>query len=152
MNREEYNNDFFSYQGRISRKNYAINMLILLAIFWGLNFIKLEGFEQYITYKFLYSALVFMVSMTKFVALMSILSVVYRRISDFSNNKTDSYKLAMKKLFILLFVLPILYDYCFRFFINVIPPLQYTLDITTIFILYPLAFLTTIILCFVKSE
>ncbi|MBQ8886438.1 MAG: hypothetical protein IJY61_01910 [Candidatus Gastranaerophilales bacterium] len=152
MQREDYNNDFFSYQGRISRKNYVINMFILLAVFGGLSFIKLERFEPYITYKFLYSALVFMVSMTKFVALMAMLSVVYRRISDFTNKKVDSYKLVMKKIFILFFVLPILYDYCFRFFINIIPPLQYTLDITTIFILYPLAFLTTIILCFVKSE
>ena len=152
MNNEDYNNDFFGYHGRISRKNYAINMLILLAIFCGLSFIKLESFEPYITYRFLYSALVFMVSMTKFVALMAMISVVYRRISDFTNKKDDSYKHVMKKIFVLLFVLPILYDYCLRFFVDTIPFLQYTLDLTTIFILYPLAFITTIILCFVKSE
>lgn len=152
MNSQEYNNDFFSYQGRISRKNYVINMLILLAIFFGLNFIKLENFEQFITYKFLYSIIVFMVSMTKFVSLMAILSVVYRRIADFTNKKDDAYKQVMRKLFILLFVLPVLYDFCLRFFINVMPPLQHTLDLTTVFILYPLAFITSIVLCFVKGE
>ena len=87
MSQQESNNDFFSYQGTISRKNYIINMLILLAIFIGCSFVRLENFKQFITYEILYNILVFMLSMVKFVSIMAILSVIYRRISDFAEAK-----------------------------------------------------------------
>ena len=152
MSQQESNNDFFSYQGTISRKNYIVNMLILLAIFVGVSFIHLENFEQYITYKFLYTIMLFMVSMLKFVSIMAALSVVYRRIADFSQYKSAIFQKIMKNIFIVLFVFPIVYDYCLRFFIDIIPPLQGILDYLTIFILYPLAIIAAIIFCFPKKK
>lgn len=152
MSQQESNNDFFSYQGSISRKNYLINMLILILIVVGLSFIKLDSFEPFITYKFLYTALVFMVSMLRFVAIMAILSVIYRRITDFSTNRPASFKLLMNRTFAILFVFPILYDFCIRFFIDIIPALQNLLDIITIFVLYPLAFIAAVIFGFIKSK
>ncbi len=152
MSQQESNNDFFSYQGTISRKNYLINMLILILIVVGLSFIKLDSFEPFITYKFLYTVLVFMVSMLRFVAIMAILSVIYRRIADFSTNRPASFRLLMNRTFAILFVFPILYDFCIRFFIDIIPTLQNLLDIVTIFVLYPLAFIVAIIFGFMKKK
>ena len=152
MTQQESNNDFFSYQGTISRKNYIINMLILLAIFVGLSLIRFENFEKFITYKFLYNALIFMVSMLKFASIMAVLSVIYRRIADFSQYKSAVFQKVMKNLFVILFVCPILYDYCFRFFIDIIPALQRILDIITILVLYPLAIIAALIFCFPKKK
>lgn len=152
MSQQESNNDFFSYQGTIGRKNYAINMLILLALVIGLSLIKVETFAPYITYNFLYLVLAFMISMLKFVAIMAMLSVVYRRIADFSTNKPESFKILMNRTFVVLFVFPILYDFCIRFFIDIIPTLQSILDLMTIFILYPLALIAAIIFGFIKNK
>lgn len=152
MSQQESNNDFFSYQGTISRKNYIINMLILLAIFVGVSFIRVENFAQFITYKFLYAVLVFMISMLKFVSVMAMLSVVYRRIADFTYFKTVAFQETMKKFFVIIFVCPVLYDYCLRFFIDIIPALQGILDFLTIFVLYPIAIISAIVLCFPKRK
>ena len=152
MTQQESNNDFFSYQGTISRKDYIINMLILLAIFVGLSLIRFENFEKFITYKFLYNVMIFMVSMLKFTSIMAILSVVYRRITDFSQYKSAVFQKIMKNLFVILFVCPVLYDYCLRFFIDIIPLLQAILDYIIIFILYPLAIIAAIIFCFPKKK
>ena len=152
MSQQESNNDFFSYQGTISRKNYIINMFILLAIFIGCSFVRLENFKQFITYEILYNILVFMLSMVKFVSIMAILSVIYRRISDFSQYKSAFFQNTMKKIFVILFVCPVVYDYCLRFFIDIIPFLQNILDYLTIFILYPLAIIASIAFCFPKNK
>lgn len=150
MSQQESNNDFFSYQGTISRKNYIINMLILLAIFVGVSFIRIENFAQFITYKFLYAVIVFMISMLKFVSIMAMLSVVYRRIMDFTQFRPVVFQETMKKVFVILFVCPVLYDFCLRFFIDIMPALQGILDFLTIFVLYPLAIIAAIIFCFLK--
>lgn len=150
MSQQESNNDFFSYQGTISRKNYIINMLILLAIFVGVSFIRVENFAQFITYKFLYAVIVFMISMLKFVSIMAMLSVVYRRIMDFTQFRPVVFQETMKKVFVILFVCPVLYDFCLRFFIDIMPALQGILDFLTIFVLYPLAIIAAIIFCFLK--
>ncbi|MCD7740128.1 MAG: hypothetical protein LUH11_02135, partial [Candidatus Gastranaerophilales bacterium] len=80
----ESNNEFFSYQGCISRKNYLVNMLILAALYFCISLVKFENFLPFITYKFLFYILMFFVSLFKFIILMSAISVIYRRISDFS--------------------------------------------------------------------
>lgn len=152
MTQQESNNDLFSYQGSISRKNYMINMLILLAIFVGTSFIRLENFEQFITYKFLYSAMVFVVGAIKFVAVMAMLSVVYRRIIDFTQFKSITFQETMKKIFVIAFVFPVLYDFCLRFFIDIIPSLQGILDLLIVFILYPFATIASIAFCFPKGK
>ncbi len=149
---KEYNNDFFSYQGSISRKNYFINMLILAALYIGLYFVKFENFEPYIPYKMIFSILIFMVSLFKFVILMSGLSVIYRRIADFSTGKTYNFNLLMKRLFIFLFVFPILYLFCIRYFIDIIPVLTNILDLITIFILIPAGIIAAVVFCFIKGN
>lgn len=148
----ENNNNFFSYNGYINRKNYAINMLILVALYVSVSFVNFESFFQYTNYKFLYTVLMFMVGFFKFVILMSAISVVYRRIADISKKRTEQFFMAMKRLFVLLIVLPALYVYCIRYFFDVVPILVYGLDILTFFGLIPAGIIMAIILCFIKGE
>lgn len=152
MSYKEYNNEFFSYQGTISRKNYIINMFILATLFICMNFVRFETFLPFIRPEFLYKILIFMAEFFKFVILMSAISVIYRRIADFSNSKSISYKENMKKLFAILFVFPFLYDFCIRYFIDFIPYLQYLLDIAVNIVLIPIGIITLIIFCFIKGN
>lgn len=84
MSYQEQNNDFFSYYGIIGRKNYIINMLILITLFICMYFVKFENFAPFIRPEFLYKALIYMAEFFKFVILMSAISIVYRRIADIS--------------------------------------------------------------------
>ncbi len=152
MSYKDYNNDFFSYQGTISRKNYIINMLIITALFICINFVRFETFLPFIRPEFLYKILIFMVEFFKFVLLMSAISVIYRRIADFSNSKSNTFKENMKKLFSILFVFPFLYDFCIRYFIDFIPFLQHMLDIAVNIIIIPIGIIALIIFCFIKGN
>ena len=134
MAQRESNNDFFSYQGTISRKNYIINMLILSAIYIGLSFIHFENFSDFIRYKILLTILIFMADLLKFVVLFSALSVIYRRIADFSVYKSYTFNLIMRRLFVFLYVLPVLYIFCIRYFLDIMPFLINILDIIIFFI------------------
>lgn len=149
---KDYNNDFFSYQGTISRKNYIINMLILIASFIGLTFVRFEIFQPYIKFELIYKTLIFMAEFLKFVILMSAISVVYRRIADFSYSKSNNYKENMKKLFAILFVFPFLYDFCIRYFIDFIPYIQYIFDIIVNIALIPIGIISLIIFSFKKGN
>ncbi len=152
MNNRESNNDFFSYQGTINRKDYIINMLILSAIFIGLHFIHFENFADFINYKFLLQVLIFMKNLLEFVILFSALSVIYRRIADFSLYKSYKFNLIMKRIFVLLYVLPVLYLFCIRYFLDIMPFLANILDTLVIFVIIPIAFITSIIFSFIKSN
>ena len=152
MAQRESNNDFFSYQGTISRKNYIINMLILSAIYIGLSFIHFENFSDFIRYKILLTILIFMADLLKFVVLFSALSVIYRRIADFSVYKSYTFNLIMRRLFVFLYVLPVLYIFCIRYFLDIMPFLINILDIIIFFIVLPIAFISSVILCFIKSN
>ena len=128
-------------------------MLILLAIFVGINFIHWERFEQFITYKLLYTALVYTIQIIQFISLMAIISVIYRRIADFSKNKPNAFKKNMEKLFIILFVIPLLYTVCSGIFIDIIPiTLTNIINFTIIFILFPIQMLVSIAFCFPKRK
>ncbi len=148
----ESNNDFFSYNGTISRKNYLINMLILIALYVGCSFIRFENFEPFIPVKFLFSVLLFMVGLFKFVILMSALSVIYRRIADFSRSKSYNFIINMKRIFVFIFIFPVLYLFCLRYFFDIIPFIINILDTFVIFVLIPLAFIASIIFCFIKGK
>lgn len=150
MSKTESNNEFFSYNGTISRKNYVINLLILIGVLVGLNLIRFENFAPYIQIKFLYSAMIFMASFLEFVMLMSLLSVVYRRIADFSTSKSIKFQENMKKVFAIFFVFPAIYLYCIRYFIDFIPTIRSFLDIFTTFCLIPVGFIASIVFCFIK--
>ena len=87
MQSNEYNNDFLGYHGYINRKNYAINLLILFALFLATNLVNFEKLTQFTNYEFLKTVLSFVVDLFKFVIMMSALSVVYRRIADISKKQ-----------------------------------------------------------------
>ncbi len=152
MAQRESNNDFFSYQGSISRKNYIINMLILSAIYIGLSFIHFENFSDFIRYKILLTILIFMADLLKFVVLLSALSVIYRRIADFSVYKSYKFNLIMRRVFVFLYVLPVLYIFCIRYFLDIMPFLINILDIIVFFIVLPIAFISSVVFCFIKSN
>lgn len=152
MTYKQSNNDFFSYQGTINRKDYAINMLIVIALLIGISLVRFDSFAPYIRPEFLYKVLMFMVNLFQFVMLMSAISLVYRRIADFSILKSTTFVAWMKKIFFILFVFPVLYLFCFRFFIDIIPILQNIIDILVIFLLAPIGLITMIILVFIKGN
>lgn len=152
MSYNQQNNDLFSYQGTINRKNYIINILIVLALFIGISLVHFENFAEYVNPKFLYSILLFMVDLFKFVILISAISLVYRRIADFSNLKSIKYNVVVKKIFFILFVFPVIYIFCLRFFVDIIPIMRNFLDLFVFFILIPLSIFTTIILAFIKGN
>lgn len=148
----QYNNDFFSYNGYINRKNYIINMLILIALYGAMMLVNFESFIQYTNQKFLLTVLLFLTGFFKFILIMSAISVIYRRIADISKSRSTAFSDVMKRLFILLIVFPVLYLYCIRYFLDFIPFLIYTLDFTTFYILIPVAVLTLITIAFIKGE
>lgn len=144
---DDYNNDFLSYNGKIGRKNYIINLLILVAIYIVTSLINLEGIKQYITYDFLYTTLFFVIDLFKFIIVIAILSVIYRRISDISNS--DKKLLTM---FFILFLFPFFYLNWGMYLLNFIPPLINILNVITVFIFLPLALIFSIVLAFIKSK
>ncbi len=152
MNNSEYNNEFFSYNGYINRKNYAINMLILLALYIATSMVNFKSFTQFTNYRFLQDILLFFVDFFKFVIMISALSVIYRRIADISKKHSENYFENAKKVFALLFVFPILYIFCLQYFLDIIPVLTIFLNKLTILVLIPLGLLVAFILSFIKGE
>lgn len=151
MSYKEYNNNFFGYDGYIDRKNYIINMLILTVIFLGLQFIKFENFIPYITFKLLYDILIFFAGFLKFVVIISALSVVYRRISDISAEKSQTFKSNIQKFFYIFYIFPFFYIFC-RYFIDIIPIITQISDLITIFILIPTGIISAVIFSFIKGN
>ncbi len=151
-NIDEYNNDFFGYNGYINRKNYIINMVILFALFFATELVDFDKFTQFTNITFLKTVLIFVVDLFKFVLMIAALSVVYRRIADISKNRSYVFFSNMKKAYAMLFVFPIFYLYCFRHFFDIVPILMNILNILTIAILLPLAAISTFILCFIKGK
>ena len=151
MTYKNYNNDFFAWNGSISRKNYAINSFIVLALYICLSFVNFQAFEQFITFKFLYTAIIFMAEILKLVLIMSFLSLVFRRISDFAGTKPYNFQLTMKRLFVFFYVVPTLYLLCIRSFFDFIPFIINIMDIITFFVLIPCALISAIIIAFIKG-
>ncbi len=146
----ETNNDFFGYNGVINRKNYAINMAIMFFVFLGLYFINFSAFLQYTSLKFLFYILDFMVSLTEFAAIFAMLSLVYRRLADISKSKSMRFSENIKKIYVMLFVIPVIYFLCIRLFFSNIPLLTNILDCIAFFVLAPLAVIAAVIISFVK--
>jgi len=146
----ETNNDFFGYTGTINRKNYVINMAILLTVFFGLSFINFSWFEQITAVGFLVSILAFIISCVKFVAIFAMLSLVYRRLADISKNKSYKFALNMKRLFVLIFVFPVVYFTCIQMFIYQIPLISNILSLLSLFILAPAAIISAAAISIIK--
>ncbi len=147
MSYNESNNDFLSYEGRINRKNYVINMFILVFLYIGLFLINFNSFSEYIRFKILYTILIYTVELLRFVIIIAILSIIYRRISDFS-----SFSAGMKKVFVILYIFPFIYLNWGHYLLNFLPGLIYVLDLITLFILMPFAIISSIIFAFLKSK
>lgn len=152
MQNSEYNNSFFSYDGYINRKNYAINMLILLALYISTSLVNFKSFTQFTDYNFLQDILLFLVDFFKFVVMISALSVIYRRIADVSKKRSKNFLENAKKAFAILFVFPILYIFCLQYFLDIVPILILILNLLTFFLLIPFGAIFAIILLFVKGE
>ncbi len=151
-NIDEYNNDFLGYNGYINRKNYAINLLILFALYFATTLVDFNALTQYTNISFIKTVLIFIVDLFKFVLVIAALSVVYRRIMDISKNRSSIYASNMKKLYAIIFVFPIFYLFCFRYFLDIIPFLMNLLNIFSIVVLLPIAAVFTIVLSFVKGQ
>ncbi len=151
MLNKNYNNNFFGWEGYISRKNYTINILIATALYIVLSLVNFKAFEPFIPFKFLLTVLIFMAGLLKLVVIMCILSLVYRRIADFSITKPYQFQMNMKRIFVFLYVVPVLYILCVRYFFDFMPVLIQIADFLVFFLLMPLAFLFSIIFCFIKG-
>lgn len=151
MTLRDYNNDFFGWNGTIGRKNYAINMFIVCFLALGLSFVNFEAFKPFISFDFLLSVVIFMAELLRLILLMCALSLVYRRIMDFSNTKPYKFQLNIKRFFIFAFVVPILYVLCLRHFASYIPVLMSAMDFIIGLILIPISIISSIVFCFIKS-
>lgn len=152
MGKNGYNNDFFGYKGKIGRKNYLINMLILVAMYIAISCIQFDSLIQYITFKLIYSLLIWTVEVLKFVIIMSAISLVYRRIQDFASTKTQNFNDSMKRIFIYLFVFPTLYIFCIRYAIGIIPNITALLDTLTFLVLVPIGIVFAITISSIKGS
>ena len=141
------NNAFFSFEGTISRKDYCINSLILIFILLGLNFINFNHLFKFLNENFLYSIIMYIVFLFKFIAIICLISVIYRRISDFSNSTENT-----KRIFGILYIFPVFYYYWGNYITNIFPILKNILDIMVYLIIIPTAFIATIIFAFLKRK
>ena len=141
------NTNFLSFEGKIGRKNYIINLLILISLFIGIFLIKFDNYIEFFRYKFLYTILIFTVDILKFAIIISILSVIYRRIADFSEVKNK-----MKSIFFIFYLFPVMYIYWGHYLLDFIPPLIYLLDLITYMIILPITLILTVIFSFLRSK
>lgn len=144
--KDEYNNSFYGYNGYINRKNYAINLFILVALYVSTNLVNWNSFTQFTSHKFLSDVLLYIILCFQFIMVLCLLSVVYRRISDIIKNKAEKTKDNAKTLFIVLYIIPVLYFLALRQFINF-----YILDIFVLLLIL-ISIISSIVLCFIKSK
>ena len=149
MKFDEYNTNFFSWEGLIGQKDYAINMVILVALVCLLQFLNFN--ILFSGHEILNSILTFLAQFLQFVFVMSILSVVYRRIRDFTIDRPVIYKKVYKVVFITLFLFPVLYFYIFAYFLDFIPILTQLLNIIAAFAGI-MGGIASIIFCFFKGK
>jgi len=145
------NNDFFSWNGTLDRKNYSINLFILTALYILLSLVRFDVILQFSKISLLNSIFYFLLEILKFLLMMSALSVVYRRIRDISYFKSLKFANNMKNMFIFVFVIPILYLFCLRYFLN-FPLITNILDLVVLFVLIPLELIFAVVLCFIKGK
>lgn len=151
MNNKNFNTAFFSYEGQINRKDYAINMLILIGLFVALTLIKPEAFVLHTSLKFLAVILSFAISLVRFVVSFSILSQIYRRINDITRKKSFKNDTIWHKFFIGIYIIPIILYFIVGYLIGNIPIVSSLLN-GYILIMMPLMAIYAFILCFIKGQ
>ncbi len=143
----ESNNDFYSFQGSINRKNYIINMLILIILCILVHFLNFDYLKTITKYELLYNTLIWIISFFKFILLISVLSVVYRRINDFSG-----FNNIMKYIFTIFYLYPFLLWF-FRYqIIQFFPNFILNALIISFLIIIPFSIISSIIFAFIKSK
>ena len=143
------NNNFFSYEGTINRKNYTINMLIIITLCACLQFVDFSFYFSFTKLTFLYGIFEFLVILFKYVLMFCAISVVYRRITDITCNSSAKTKDIAKKIFTCVYIVPLL-----LYFLGGILFQQgiiMNLIILVVFFLFlPISAITSILLCFIK--
>ena len=145
---KESNSAFLSWEGTISRKDYAINMLIAVVSLIALYF---TNFSVLVPQKFLYDIIVFLVQFLQFILIISVLSLIYRRIEDFSRRFTIKIQRIFKYLFYILCLFPIIYIFVLNYLLNIIPIITVILNISSLIAGF-LGILFSIIVGLIKSE
>lgn len=143
---ENNNNNFYGYSGYINRKNYTVNLFILVALYISIMLVNWNSFTQYTPYKFLSELLMHIAFCFQIIIVFCSLSVVYRRIADITKNKTENIKNGFKTLFIVLYVIPIIY------FLGLRPILNFSLFDLAFLLLSFVSIIFAIILCFIKGN
>lgn len=143
---EKYNNNFLSYEGKIDRKNYAINMSIIIALACLLFYTDFSVIFRYSRIPLLYDVFTFMLGFASLIMFCCVLSIVYRRITDISDNRSEKFKKIMTTLYAIFLCIPFAY-YFLEGIIN--SPL---INMIIYFGLYPLSLIFCIITGFVKHK
>lgn len=143
---KEYNNNFLSYTGKIDRKNYAINMSILIVLACLLFYTDFSIIFKYSQISMLYEIFTFILGFAYVIIFGCVLSVVYRRVVDISENRSKKFKDIMTTLYAIFLCIPFAY-YFLEGILNI--PL---LSMIIYFGLYPLSLIFCIIIGFVKHK
>ncbi len=147
----EENTNYFSYQGVIGRKNYVINMFVVVGLYIALTMINFDFLNNFISYKLIFSILAFTIQMLKFVLIFSAISLIYRRFTDITLGKSYNFNLNARRIFVLFYVFPVLYFLCIKYFLDIIPFLIVILDNILYFVILPLSLIITVVIAFIKS-
>lgn len=149
MKYNEYNTNFFGWEGLIGQKDYAINIFILIALVFLLQFLNFD--VLFSGHPILNNILVFLAQFLQFVFMISILSVVYRRIRDFTIDRPVIYKKVYKVIFCAFFLIPFLYFSLFLYFLDFIPILTQIVSLICAF-LGIMGFIASVLFCFFKGK
>lgn len=144
------NNNFYSFEGTINRKNYTINMSIIITLCACLHFADFSFYFSFTNLKFLYGIFEFLIEIFKLILMYCAISVVYRRFSDITWNSSQKTKGNAKKIFTVIYIIPIL-----LYFLGGIlfqeGLFQQISILILIFFFLPISLITSIILCFIKQ-
>lgn len=144
------NNNFFSYEGGIDRKNYTINMLIIIVLCACLHFVDFSFYFSFTKLTFLYGIFEFLISLFKYVLMFCAISIIFRRITDITLNSSLKIKNIAKKIFTCIYIFPLL-----LYFLGGIVFQQGLIMQIIIFVVFfifsPLSIITTLLLCFIKQ-
>lgn len=137
---------FFSYEGRIGRKNHFINMVILILLYVGLTLIRPDGLTANTNFKFLNTILYFMIDLMKFLTVMSSFTLLYRRINDICINRTQKFCSIMRKIYTVIYVIPLFVYFCAPLVVDMFPAILNGIYMAGYLVAVPIMILTGIIL------
>ena len=144
------NNNFFGYEGTINRKNYIINMLIIITLCACLHFVDFSFYFSFTKLTFLYGIFEFLISLFKYVLMFCAISVIYRRMTDISFNSSSKTKSIVKKIFTFVYIVPLLLYFLGGIVFQQGLIMQFII-LTVFFFFLPISVITSFTLCFIKQ-